>query len=254
MKNVRTLIFILVCFFLFTISVNAKIVVPGDGSWYEITADEIIKECGDDARLSVSHCQTSNPDIQTEIIHKWFPFNPDTCQVRTKKAGDSSITATFDLTLYDKHYSLNVVPRSCTISVKFGVDETPAPEPVEPDLNGEDIFKICDKDTNPQLVASLRLVGIFVSIIKIIVPIILIIMGSIDMTKAVVSKDHDAIQKNLIVFGKRTLAGVLIFLTPTVMLALFHLIDGMDNFDSAYKTCVDCILGDSSCPDVKFIQ
>ena len=116
------------------------------------------------------------------------------------------------------------------------------------------IFKICDENTNPQLVASLRLVGIFVSIIKIIVPIILIIMGSIDMAKAVVSNDHDAIQKNLIVFGKRTLAGVLIFLAPTVLLALFHLIDGMDDFDSAYKTCVDCIFGDSTCPDVKFIQ
>ena len=26
----------------------------------------------------------------------------------------------------------------------------------------------------------------------------------------------------------------------------------MDNFDSAYQTCVDCILGSSSCPDVSF--
>lgn len=122
------------------------------------------------------------------------------------------------------------------------------------DTNGEDFFKICDPATNPQLVASFKLVGIFVTIAKIIVPVILIIMGSLDMSKAVVSKDNDAIQKSLIVFLKRSIAGVLIFLAPNIILGVFHMIDGMDNFDSAYQTCVDCILGSSECPDVSFIE
>ena len=121
-------------------------------------------------------------------------------------------------------------------------------------VNNEDGFGICDENQNPQLVASFKLVGIFLTIIKIIVPVILILMGTIDMTKAVISKDNDAIQKNLIVFLKRSTAGVLVFLAPNIILGIFHLVDGMDGFDSAYKTCVDCILGSSSCPDVKFIQ
>ena len=120
------------------------------------------------------------------------------------------------------------------------------------DVSGQDYFQICDSSKNPQLVASFKLVGIFVTIVKIIVPVILIILGSIDMSKAVISKDNDAIQKSLMVFFKRAAAGVLVFLAPNIILGIFHLVDGMDNFDSAYQTCVDCILGSSSCPDVSF--
>ena len=157
-----------------------------------------------------------------------------------------------NLTLYDKHYSLNVTPRSCTLNLKFGTDESKPVDIPEADTSGEDVFQICDPNTNPQLLASFKLIGIFVSIVKIIVPVILIIMGSIDMTKAVISNEGDAILKSAILFGKRALASVLVFMAPSVILGIFHMVDGMDNFDSKYKTCLNCILGDSSCPNVKF--
>ena len=99
-----------------------------------------------------------------------------------------------------------------------------------------------------------RITSTLYNTVMVLVPVILIIMGSIDMTKAVISNEGDAILKSAILFGKRALASVLVFMAPSVILGIFHMVDGMDNFDSKYKTCLDCILGDSSCPDVKFIQ
>ena len=122
------------------------------------------------------------------------------------------------------------------------------------DTDGSDIFEICDVNKNPQLVASMKLIGIFVTIVKIIVPVILIILGSLDMSKAVVSKDNDAIQKALIVFFKRAVAAVLVFLAPTVILGIFDMVDNIRDKQSVYETCRNCILGSSKCPDVSFIQ
>lgn len=114
-------------------------------------------------------------------------------------------------------------------------------------------LQICDPNENPQIVASTRLVGIAITIVKIIVPIIMIIMGSIDMAQAVVSKDQSALQKQLIVLGRRLAIGALVFFAPSVILGLFHMIDGIDSVDSKFSTCMDCILGSDSCPDAKFI-
>ena len=116
----------------------------------------------------------------------------------------------------------------------------------------EDYFELCDSSKNPQLISSLKLIGIFLTIVKVIVPIILIVMGSLDMSKAVISNDNDAIQKSLSTFLKRVIAGILVFFAPSILLALFHMVDGMANFEGKYETCLDCILGSSDCPDVSF--
>ena len=113
-------------------------------------------------------------------------------------------------------------------------------------------LQICDANESPKIVASFRLVGIFVTIIKIIVPIIIIVMGMFDMSKAVLEGKDDSIKKQAISLLRRAIACVLIFFVPTIMRNLFHFIDGWDDVENEYSTCIDCILGDSSCPEVGF--
>ncbi len=113
-------------------------------------------------------------------------------------------------------------------------------------------LQICDENENPKVVASFRLVGIFVTIIKIIAPIIIIVMGMFDMSKAVLEGKDDSIKKQAISLLRRAIACVLIFFVPTIIRSLFHFIDGWDDVENEYSTCIDCILGDSSCPDVGF--
>ena len=123
----------------------------------------------------------------------------------------------------------------------------------DPYDNGNVKFtQICNPNENNETLIAFRLVGIFVNIIKIIVPIILIVLGMIDMSKAVVDGKDDAIKKSALSILKRAIAGILIFFTPTIINSIFKMIDGWDNIESDFRTCMDCLTGSDDCPNVKF--
>ncbi len=115
-----------------------------------------------------------------------------------------------------------------------------------------DTFEICDPAKSPQTVAAFKLIGIVISIIKIVAPIIIIVAGMLDVSRAVFDNKDDNIKKQLINFLKRSIACLLIFFAPSIILDLFHFIDGWDEISSGYDTCIVCILGDGECPDVNF--
>ena len=118
--------------------------------------------------------------------------------------------------------------------------------------NVSDALQICDENENPKIVAAFRLVGIFVTIIKIVAPIIIIIMGMFEMSKAVLEGKEDSIKKQALSFLRRAIACILIFFVPTIILGVFDFIDGWDNVKGSFNTCMKCLLGDSSCPEVGF--
>ena len=60
---------------------------------------------------------------------------------------------------------------------------------------------------------ALQVIGYAIFVCKIIIPIVLIVYGTIDVSKAVLNA-NDGLQKNLMQFAKRCIAAVLIFLTP----------------------------------------
>ena len=72
------------------------------------------------------------------------------------------------------------------------------------------------------------------------------------MSKAVIEGKEDSIKKQGISFLRRAIACVLIFLAPSIILAIFRGIDGWDGVESEYDTCMKCILGSSECPEVGF--
>ena len=117
-----------------------------------------------------------------------------------------------------------------------------------------DAFNFCNSAINPNIMAAFKLGSIILLIIKIIVPIILIVYGMIDMSKAVISDSQDAIKKNALTFARRVATGVLVFLAPTILLGIFNIIDSWNSVQSAYKPCIDCLFDTSKCPkDAKLI-
>ena len=254
MKKNIYILFLLVSLFIFGYKVNA-LSVPGDGSWHVIDYNTLINEETKDQKVrgEVTSCTANGSNIEAVV---YTSGTTNTCMIRSKEVTNSDVNASITVTwnygpTRNNKTTLNTtILSSNSSSGNSASSSTVKDEKTKPD----DYFAICDPSTNPQLVASFKLIGIFVNIVKIIVPIILIIMGSLDITKAVIDKNDGAIQKSLIVFLKRSIAGVLVFLAPSVILGIFHSIDGLDNFDSGYSTCVDCILGSSSCPNVKFIN
>ena len=62
----------------------------------------------------------------------------------------------------------------------------------------------------------LRVVGYFLLVFKIVIPLILLILGMIDLGKAVVSSDDKAVGKAVKSLAMRIVAAVCIFFIPTL--------------------------------------
>ena len=86
------------------------------------------------------------------------------------------------------------------------------------------------------LAPVLRIVGIVVFGIKIVVPILLIVMGMIDLAKAVGQKDEGEIKKAQNLLIKRAIAAVIVFLVVTLVGVVFTILGKTD-----YKKCMYCI-------------
>jgi len=99
-----------------------------------------------------------------------------------------------------------------------------------------------DVDLCGDLKPILRLVGYVVLGIKIVVPIILIIVGMLDLAKAVTEKSEDKIKAAQNGLVKKAIAAACVFLIATIVGLLMNLIG-----DDSYEDCWKCINSPSSC-------
>lgn len=87
-------------------------------------------------------------------------------------------------------------------------------------------------------------------ILKIIVPIILIVMSSIDLSKVIVSNKYDELPKQIGVLAKRIILGIFIFFIPTILSFVVSLIGGEDIYDEnsgTFGRCTYCMLNPRRC-------
>lgn len=98
------------------------------------------------------------------------------------------------------------------------------------------MFVLYDTDVECQegstLVNVIAIVRFVMNIICVAVPIIMILMGTIDLFKAVTAGKDDDIKKKQKALITRIIAGVLVFLVPTIVSVLMNLI-GV----SKWRTC-----------------
>ena len=98
--------------------------------------------------------------------------------------------------------------------------------------------------TFPYLVSSL------VTIIKIVVPILLIVFGLLDLAKAVVASKEDEIKKGQNTFVKRLIAAVVVFLSIQIVQVVIRFVS---NNDVSVAQCFNCFIHgdvkDTSCEE-----
>ena len=99
-------------------------------------------------------------------------------------------------------------------------------------LDGVNSGKELCESLNPVL----KIVGIVVLGIKIVVPIILIVVGMLDLAKAVTEKDENKIKEAQNKLVKRAIAAVLVFLVVVLVGVVMKLVTSED-----YKDCIGCI-------------
>lgn len=84
------------------------------------------------------------------------------------------------------------------------------------------------------------LVGLFVTIFKIIIPILLIVFGIMDVGKSVTAGKDDEIKKNLKSFAFRVAAAIMVFFIPNIVgMVMSMLANATSNQQSAagWKCC-----------------
>ena len=95
----------------------------------------------------------------------------------------------------------------------------------------------------------LKIVGYVVTFFKVAIPLIIVILGMIDLGKAVVASDEDQIKKSGKQIAYRLAAGIIIFFIPTLVLWVFKIInDYNDSMDaSEFNVCQECVLHPRKC-------
>lgn len=98
----------------------------------------------------------------------------------------------------------------------------------------------CPVSNNPESLLSILhiIINVF-NIIKIAIPIILILFGTIDLGKAIMAGDEKEIKAATQLLVKRAIAAVAVFLLVTVVMLLTGLVGGTewkDCWDLAKKT------------------
>lgn len=104
------------------------------------------------------------------------------------------------------------------------------------------INNFCDEE---KIQTTFRFLGYLLLCIKIVIPILLIIFGAIDYFKAVTSSNADALSKSTQSFLIRIIAGIGIFLLPTIIDLSFGLIKNSSS--SSMNKCRECIFRPTSC-------
>lgn len=95
----------------------------------------------------------------------------------------------------------------------------------------------------------LQLVGWVVTIIKIGIPLIIIILGLIDLGKAAVSSKPEEIKKTATSLIWRIVGGIAIFFVPTIIMLVFRIVNGFNTVEQKtdFNICYDCIVSPWDC-------
>lgn len=111
-----------------------------------------------------------------------------------------------------------------------------------------DVITACGFDYLPSKLPNFTS-GLY-NILKILVPVILIIMGMLDLTRAMMASDEDKMkkaQKNLIT---RLIAGVCIFFIMAVVQFVFNQIS-INSYKEGFSGCINCLLNNQECGSVR---
>ncbi len=87
-----------------------------------------------------------------------------------------------------------------------------------------------------------QFVGQILFVVKIVIPLIIILLGAIDLGKAVISNDEGEIKKSTTSLMKRFVAGIVIFFIPIIVSAVFSILSLFKEAKAEYDICKNCIV------------
>lgn len=107
------------------------------------------------------------------------------------------------------------------------------------------VTSYCSDDL--ELLKTFKFIGRILSVVKILIPLIIIILGVIDFFRAVIASKDDEIKKSMKSLMFRAISGVIIFFLPTIINLIFMLVDDWGNYRTDYSVCSTCVTNPSKC-------
>lgn len=98
----------------------------------------------------------------------------------------------------------------------------------------------------PQLRKPLKFIGSLVYVIKILVPALILVLGAVDLFKAITNKDAK-INNALVSIGIRFVAGICIFFLPGVVQLVLDWVNEWSEYSNTWCCCTQCILDYKNC-------
>ena len=86
-----------------------------------------------------------------------------------------------------------------------------------------------------------QVVGYVLLVFKIVIPVILIVLGMIDLGKAVVASKDDEIKKSMKSLMMRAIAAIAIFFVPTIISMMMGVASRFGDVKKDFDACKDCI-------------
>ena len=103
----------------------------------------------------------------------------------------------------------------------------------------EDAANFC-KSTEP----IWQLLGIWITIIKVVIPIVLIVLGMLDIGKAVTAGKDDEIKKQAMSFLRRAIAAIIVFFVPTIVGMIMQMVNTTTGENTCgYGLCIGAATG-----------
>lgn len=149
---------------------------------------------------------------------------------------------------------------NCSPTTYSGNEPDPDPVPEEPEEKHYDdpdvVMNVvplnysldtysCGNGYLESIPVTIPLIGkIVYLLVQILVPIILILLGSFDLVKAVVSQKDDDIKKNQQIFIKRLISAALLFFVFAIVKMVISVVSSSNSTD--IMDCVDCIIRNNS--------
>jgi len=104
-----------------------------------------------------------------------------------------------------------------------------------------EFFQILAECGDTDLITILGVVRAALNIVTFVIPIILIVLGIVDLSKAVVTSKEEEVKKAQKMFFQRVIYAVVIFLVPLIVSLLFRLLpSGVFGSNEAGYNWKDC--------------
>ena len=116
----------------------------------------------------------------------------------------------------------------------------------EPDYKVDDSVNVNNICSMPEFRKPARLVGVVITFLKIIIPILIILFGAIDFYKAVTSQKDDGFKKATKAVAIRAVAGIAVFLLPGIVQMVLNMVNEWSGYKNNWCCCTECILN-SNC-------